>query len=196
MVLDGSPILFCLSVCPVLFVCDFGVLWPNSWMDQDETYHRGRPRVRPHCVRWGPSSPSYFSAHVCRGQMAGCTKMPLGMEVDNFVLDRDPAPPQKRDIASQIFGSCLLWPNGSVDQDATWYGSRTRPRWHCVRWGQAPKQNKGAQPNKGTQPPIYSPCLLWPNSWMHQDTTWYGGRPRPGRLCDFAAPSRKGARPP
>jgi len=24
--------------------------------DQDESWHRGRPRHRPHCVRWGPSS--------------------------------------------------------------------------------------------------------------------------------------------
>jgi len=23
-------------VCPVLSVCDVGVLWPNGWMDQDE----------------------------------------------------------------------------------------------------------------------------------------------------------------
>jgi len=46
-----------LSVCPVLTVCDIGVLWPNGWMDQNETWHGGRPRPRPHCVRWGPSSP-------------------------------------------------------------------------------------------------------------------------------------------
>jgi len=44
----------CLS-CPV---CDVGVLWPNGWTDQDETWHAGRPRPWPHCVRWGPSSPS------------------------------------------------------------------------------------------------------------------------------------------
>jgi len=23
---------------------------------------------------------------------------------------------------------------------------------------------------------------LWPNGWMHQDATWYGGRPQPRRL--------------
>ena len=27
-------------------------------MDQDETWPAGRPRPWPHCVRWGPSSPS------------------------------------------------------------------------------------------------------------------------------------------
>jgi len=44
----------CLSVLSV----KVGVLWPNGWTDQDETGHGGRPRPRPHCVRWGPSSPS------------------------------------------------------------------------------------------------------------------------------------------
>jgi len=32
-------------------------LWPNSWMDQDSTRHGGGPWSRPHCARWGPSSP-------------------------------------------------------------------------------------------------------------------------------------------
>ena len=48
-----------LSVCLyILSVCDVGVLWPNGWMDQDETWHAGRPRYWPHCTRWGPTSPS------------------------------------------------------------------------------------------------------------------------------------------
>jgi len=91
----------CLS-CPVLSVCDVGVLWPNGWMDQDETWHAGRPRLWPHCARWGPSSsspngaqPPQFSAHIW-GQMAAWIKMPLGMELGlspgDFVLDGHPAP--------------------------------------------------------------------------------------------------------
>jgi len=55
----------CLSSlsCPdCLSVCD-SVLWPNGWMDQDETWHAGRPRPWPHCVRWGPSSPSPKGTH-------------------------------------------------------------------------------------------------------------------------------------
>jgi len=48
----------CLA-CPVcLSVCDVRALWPNGWMDQDETLHAGRPRPWPHCMSWGPSSPS------------------------------------------------------------------------------------------------------------------------------------------
>ena len=52
MLSDRCPVL---SVC--LSVCDVGVLWPNGWMDQNETWHGGRPWPRPHWVRWGPSPP-------------------------------------------------------------------------------------------------------------------------------------------
>ena len=67
-------------------------------MDQDATWYGGRPR--------GPSSPSpkgahpELSANVRCGQTAGWTKMPLGMEVGlgpgDFVLNGDPATPEKR----------------------------------------------------------------------------------------------------
>jgi len=42
--------------CPVWPACNFGVLWPNGWMDQDATWCRRRVRPRPHCVRSEPSS--------------------------------------------------------------------------------------------------------------------------------------------
>ena len=42
----------------------------------------------------------------------------------------------------------------------------------------APFPQKGAEP-----PPIFDPFLLWPNGWMDQDATWYGGRPRTRQLC-------------
>ena len=50
--------------------------------------------------------------------------MPLGMEVGlspgSFVLDGDPAPPQRGGGApSPILGPFLLWPNGWMHQDAT-----------------------------------------------------------------------------
>ena len=44
----------CLS-CPV---CDVGALWPNGWMDRDETWRVGRRLPWPHCVRWDTASPS------------------------------------------------------------------------------------------------------------------------------------------
>jgi len=33
------------------------LLWQNGWMDQDGTWHGGRPWSSPHCARWGHSSP-------------------------------------------------------------------------------------------------------------------------------------------
>jgi len=138
------PVCFWLTVCKTirpmlsdhcLSVCDVGVLWPNGWMNQDKTWHGGRPRPRPQCFGWGPSSPSpkgahpQFLAHVCCGQTAEWIKMPLGTEVDlspgDIVLDGDPARPP---ILAHV-----LWPNGCMDQDGTWYGGRPRPLPHCVR---------------------------------------------------------------
>jgi len=51
--------------------------------------------------------------------------MKLGMEVGlglgDIVLDVDPAPLSQRDTTSSpIFDPYLLWPNGWMDQDATW----------------------------------------------------------------------------
>jgi len=75
--------------------------------------------------------------------------MPLGMEVGlsprDFVFDGDPAPPQKKGHSPHsIFDPCPLWPNGWMDKDTTWYGSRPRPRPHCVRRGPS-SPAKGAQ---------------------------------------------------
>jgi len=65
------------------------------------------------------------------GQMVGWIKMPRGREVglhpSNIVLDGDPSSIPKKGAEPPIFGPCLLWPNGWMDQDATWHGSRPRP---------------------------------------------------------------------
>jgi len=82
--------------------------------------------------------------------------MPLGMEVGlgpgNFVFDEDPGTPRKRAHDTHpIFSTCLLWPNGWMDEDATWYGSRPRTRPHCI--GQGP-----SSPRKGHSSP--SPAVF------------------------------------
>ena len=85
------------------------------------------------------AQPTQFSTHVCCSQMAGLIKMPLGTEVchgpGDIALDGDTAPPPLKRGTAPLFGSCLLWPNGWMDQDATCYGGRPRPRPRCVRWG-------------------------------------------------------------
>ena len=110
----SSPVLaVCLSVC--VSVCNVRALWPNGWMDQDQTWRAGRPRPWPHCVRWGPSPPlpkgggfTPIFGHICCNQMAGWIKLPLGMEVGlgpgDIVLDGDPAPPKR--AQPPIFGPC------------------------------------------------------------------------------------------
>jgi len=50
----------------------------------------------------------------------------------------------------------IVWPNGWMDEDVTWYGSKPRPRPQCIRRGPSSLAN-GAQ-----QPPLFGPCLLWP----------------------------------
>ena len=75
-------------------------------MDQDETWHAGRPRPGQIVLDGDPASPpqrgtaAQFSANVPCGQTAEWTTMPLGMEVGlgpgDFVLDGDPAPLPKK----------------------------------------------------------------------------------------------------
>jgi len=44
-------------------------------------------------------------------------------------------------------GPCLLWPYGWLDQVATCYEGRPRPRRHCVRWGPSSPRQRGTAPN-------------------------------------------------
>ena len=65
--------------------------------------------------------------------MAAWIKMSVGIEVGlgpgDFVLDGDPAPLPKRgaEPAPQIFGPCLLRPNGWMDEASTWHGGNLSP---------------------------------------------------------------------
>jgi len=51
-------------------------------------------------------------------------KMPLDMEVDlgsgDMVLDGEYGTQLLQGVQPPIFGPCLLWPNGWMDQDANW----------------------------------------------------------------------------
>jgi len=144
--------------------------WPNGWMHQDATWYEVRPQPRRLCVRWGPSPlpqkgrrSTQFSAHVYCGQTAAWIKMPLGMEVGlglrDIVFDVHPATPETSSHPPPpIFGSCLLWPNGWMDEDAAWYGSRPlaevyfrtkRTMPHCARRDPSSRE-------RGTTAPLFS----------------------------------------
>jgi len=105
----------------------------------------------PPLPKRGPSAPTQFSAHVYCGLMAGWSKMVLsteaGLSPNDFVLGSDPAPLTEKGAEpppKKLFGPCLLWPNGSIDQDGTWHGGRPQTRRLCVRWGpsQLPKREQ------------------------------------------------------
>jgi len=106
-----------------------------------------RPMLSDHC----PVCLSCLSVtFVHCGQTVGLIKMKLGMRVGlgpgHIMLDGDPAPPPPKGHSPPILGPYLLWPNGCMDQDATWYGGRPRPRRLCVRWGPRSFPKKGRSP--------------------------------------------------
>jgi len=126
-------------------------------MDPDATWYGGRPRPRPHCARWRPSSPRLppkkggtapnFRPMSIVVKTVGWIKMPFGMELglgpgyivlDSFTPQQPP-----------ILDPCLFWSNGWMDQAATWYEGRPRSRAHSVIWGPAtsPPTTKRGLPN-------------------------------------------------
>jgi len=58
------------------------------------------------------------------GQTVGRIKMKLDVQVGfshgHIVLDGDSGPLPQKGHSPPVFGPYLLWPNGSMDQDATW----------------------------------------------------------------------------
>jgi len=73
-----------------------------------------------------------------------------------YILQRaDPAPPPQKGAEPPIFGPCLLWPSGWMDEAGTCHGGRPQPRRLCVRWGPSPPPQKGAE----SPSPIFGPFL-------------------------------------
>ena len=98
----------------------------------------------------------------------------VGLGSGDIVLDRDPAPPQKGGTVAPTFrpmycaqtAGCINMPLGTV----AGLGSG-----HHVLDGEWGPSQKGVH----SSPSLFVRCLLWSNGWMDQDTTWYGGMPRP-----------------
>jgi len=105
------------------------------------------------------TAPTQFLAHVYCGQTAGWIKMPLGTEVNLGQCDV-----VRWGRSSPIFCPCLLGPNGWMDEDATWYGSRPGPKPHFVRRGPSSLRERGT-----AAPPLFLAHV-------------YCGRGRPSRL--------------
>jgi len=137
------------------------LLWQNGWMHQDATWYGSTPGDfvldgdPVPCPKRGGAP--QFSVHVYCGKTAGWIKMPLGTKAGlspgDSVLDEDTAPSHKGGGGpSPIFDPFLLWPNGWMHQDATWYGSRPQPRRLCVRWRPSPLPQRGWSPLPNFRP--------------------------------------------
>jgi len=97
---------------------------------------------------------------------------------------------QKRGHSSHPIFPCLLWSNGWMDQDATWYGGKSRPSRRCFRWGRS-------SPIKGAQPQFSVHVYLWPNGWM-KTPLGTGVDLGPGRILldgDTAHPRKRHSSP-
>ena len=107
--------------------------------------------------------------------------MPLGTELGlspgDFVLDGDPAPPEKGGGAPKYVycGQTAGWIKMALGMEVG-----LGPI-HIVLDGDTysfPPRRGGRAP-----PPIFGPYLLWSNGCMHEDATWYGARPQRKRQC-------------
>jgi len=170
----------CLSVC--MPVCDVRALWPNGWTD-----HAGRPRPLPHCVTWGPSSPSpkgaqppIFGPYLlrpngCMHQDAtwyGCRPQPRGL----CVRWRSSLPSQKWGRSPPNFRPMFIVAKRLDGSLGTKLGFNSGDS--MVDGDPAPSPQSGLSPL-----PNFRPISIVAKRWMHQDATWYGGRPQPRGLC-------------
>ena len=126
------------------------------------------------------------------GQTFRWIKMKLGMLLDlgpgRIVLDGYLAPLRRKGgrAPPPFFCPFLLWLNGWMHQDATWYGGRPQLRRLCVRWGPS------SPPLQGHSPPNFRRMSV---VRCDQTTGWTmmalgtRGRPRPRRLCVRWGPS-------
>ena len=127
------------------------------------------------------SCPVLLVTLVHCGQRVRWIKMKLGMRVGlgpgRIVLDGDRAPPSPKGHSPQFSAHICC------DQRAAWI---KMPLGMEVGIGPGDFVLDGDAaplPRKGRSPQIFGACLLWPNGWMDQDATWYGGKPLPRRRC-------------
>jgi len=78
--------LSCPVLCVCLSVCDVNVLWPNGCTDQDVTWHAGRPRPRPHYVRWRPRSPQKERGHSPQFLAPNFRPMTVGAKSGDWLI--------------------------------------------------------------------------------------------------------------
>jgi len=123
-------------------------------MDQDETWHGGRPPSRPHC---GTQLPLPKGGK----RLDGGTGRPRPRRL---CVRWGSSSPLKGAQHASLFGSCLLWPDPCwMGQYVSWHGGRPRPgHCHIVLDGDGDPD----PPQRGTSASLCSPVAAkrWPIS--------------------------------
>ena len=134
-------------------------------MYQDESWCADRPRPWPHCVRWGPNSPSprrgthpNFRPIFLVAKWLDELRCHLDVGPGHIVRDRQLAPPPKKRTQPPIFGHVYC------GQTAGWMKMPLGTEvdlcpGHIVLDGDPAPPSKGAE-----KPPLFGQCLLWPLS--------------------------------
>ena len=123
-----------------------------------------------------------FLAHIYCDQTDGWIKMALGTEIGlgprHIVLGGEPATSPERGGAPQFSSHVHCGQTAAYIRIPL--GTEVG-----LSLGIIVLDGNHQQPPspKGEQVPIFGHCPLWPNGWMDEDTTWYGGRPRASRHC-------------
>jgi len=121
--------------------------------------------------------------------------MQVGLGFGHIVLDEDPAPFPKRGEKSPPKFSAHV----HCGQTAGWIKMALGVEVGLIGAGHIVLDGDPATlPKKGQSPPIFGPFRVWPNSWMHQNATWYAGRPLPGDFVldgDRAPSPKRGCSP-
>jgi len=133
------------------------LLWPNGWMHQCATWYGGRPQPRRLCyMGTQPPTPKGAEPHPIFGCMDQDSTWYGGRpRPTRHCVLCGPSYPQKKGHTHlhPIFGPCLLWPNGWIDEDAARYESRPRPRPHRTRRDPSSRE-------RGTAAPYFWPMSI------------------------------------
>ena len=109
---------------------EFPQFWPmsllcqNGWTDQHATWYGGRPRRKPHCARWGPSSykqggtaPNFrpMSIVAKRLDWSRCHLVRRQASAQAALCYMGTQLPLPKGAQPPVFGPCLLWPNAIAE---------------------------------------------------------------------------------
>ena len=97
----------------------------NGWMDHATTWYGDMPRLRPHCVRWEPSSPQRTQPPNFRPMSVVAKRSPIPATAELlFATQR----------SSNLIVICVASAFRCDDRDFRTAWNCTSPDWYCGRY--------------------------------------------------------------